>query len=173
QKYGFDVLGADMRMSILRSPIYAYHDPYKPESGRAYVYQDQGVQTVTYQLVPHRGQWQNATIPRRAWELNVKPLWVNEYAHEGKLPASASFLDAEPANILLAVCKQAEDAQALIVRGYETSGQPAHATIRMPYLGITWQADFGAHEIKSWQITPGAEAPVAEVDLLERGVGPT
>ncbi len=70
-------------MSVLRSPVYAHHDPYLLQGDRRYVYQDQGWQTVVYRLVPHAGAWQDAAVPRRAWELNVAPLWVNEYAHRG------------------------------------------------------------------------------------------
>jgi alpha-mannosidase len=86
------------------------------------------------------------------------------------LPASASFLDVEPSNILLAVCKKAEDGDTLIVRGYESAGRPTRATLRMPQLGVTWRADFGAHEIKSWRVTFGAQPVVEEVDFLENSV---
>lgn len=167
-KYGYDVLDSELRMSLLRSPIYAYHDPYKPDAQREYVYQDQGIQTISYRIVPHAGNWQEAGIPRRAWELNVQPLWVNEYSHAGSLPAVGSFLNAEPASILLTVCKKAEDDDALIVRGYETAGRPVNATMSMPHLNSTWQAAFKAHEIKSWRIKSGHTPEVHEVDLLER-----
>ncbi|HEY3342788.1 MAG TPA: glycoside hydrolase family 38 C-terminal domain-containing protein, partial [Anaerolineae bacterium] len=169
-KYGFDVKDAEMRMSILRSPIYAYHNPYKPVAGKQYVYQDQGNQMVSYQLVPHRGTWQEAAIPRRAWELNERPQWVNEFAHAGRLPTAASFLDAEPQNILLSVCKKAEDADALIVRGYETAGKETTAKLRLPQAEFTWQGQFKPHEIKSWRITLGDHPAVTEVDLLERDI---
>jgi alpha-mannosidase len=166
-KYGFDVLGADMRMSILRSPIYAYHDPYKSEPGRQYVYQDQGIQTITYRLVPHAGAWQDAAIPHKAWELNVQPTWVNEYAHAGSLALESSFLNAKPDNILISICKLAEDEDALMVRGYECAGKPTMAQLLLPTLGIEWQSEFGAHEIKSWLIRPHDNS-VHEVDMIER-----
>jgi alpha-mannosidase len=169
-KYGFDAKDSEMRMSILRSPIYAYHNPYKPQAGRHYVYQDQGMQTVRYRLVPHLDRWQNADVPRRAWELNEQPLWVNEYTHVGTLPTATSFLDAEPANIVLSVCKKAEDADALIVRGYESAGRQTFANLHLPQRGIVWQAQFRPHEIKSWRVTLGVQPVVTEVDLLERDV---
>lgn len=167
-KYGYDVLGAEMRLSILRSPVYAHHQPYKLAADKPYLYQDQGLQTVYYRLVPHRGSWQAAGIPRLAWELNERPLWVNEAAHIGTLPLAASFLEAEPDNILLSAYKKAEDTDTLIVRGYETSGQPTLATLRFPHLDFAWQARFKPHEIKSWRVTPGQQPVAKEVDLLER-----
>ena len=105
-----------------------------------------------------------------AWELNVRPLWVNEYAHAGPLPVTASFLNAEPTNILLSVCKKSEDTDALIVRGYETAGRATNANLHLPHWGVMLPVHFGAHEIKSWRITPGAEPTIIEVDLLERTV---
>lgn len=169
-KYGFDVRGAELRMSLLRSPVFAFHDPFKLDPTRRYIYMDQGVQTVVYRLVPHRGDWSKAAVPRRAWELNVSPLAVNEYTHPGRLPATASFLEAEPDNIVLTVCKKAEDAEALIVRGYESAGRPTRATVKLPYLGLAFQADFGAHALKTWRITPGSQPRIEEVDLLERPI---
>lgn len=169
-KYGYDVDGADMRMSVLRSPIYAWHNPYKPEPERNYQYQDQGLQTLTYRLVPHAGHWQNVDIVRKAWELNVKPLWVNEYEHDGQLPTQVSYLSCEPENVVLTVCKYAEDANALIVRGFESIGKQTTARITMPALELEWETVFAAHEIKSWKVTPGNVTSVEEVDLLERPI---
>ncbi len=164
-KYGFDVLGSEMRMSVLRSPIYAQHDPWKPEAGRAYVHQDQGWQTVTYRLLPHLGGWQAADVARRAWELNAPPLWVNEHIHGGTLPAGASFLAAEPGNIVLSVCKRAEDSEAWVVRGYESAGRATRATLRMPQAGMAWEADFRPHELNTFVVDLAARA-ARESDLL-------
>ncbi|HEY3289287.1 MAG TPA: glycoside hydrolase family 38 C-terminal domain-containing protein, partial [Anaerolineae bacterium] len=168
-KYGFDVLDSDLRMSVLRSPIYAYHDPYKPEPNREYVYQDQGEQTVIYRLIPHAGQWQNAEVSRRAWELNIRPFWVNEYAHAGDLPVNAAFVMIEPANIVLSVCKVAEDSDTLIVRGYESTGVTTHAVLSLPTLAIRHEVVFQAHEIKTIAIDAKNHA-ITEVDLLERPI---
>ena len=167
-KYGFDVLGSDVRMTLLRSPIYAYHDPYKPEPQRQYVYQDQGVQTATYRMVPHAGAWQDAALSRRAWELNVRPLWVNEYIHAGTLPEATAFLSAEPSNIVLAVCKKAEDSDEIIVRAYEAAGRATRAVLASTHLAKSFEVDFGAHEIKSLCVRLGAHASVTEIDMLER-----
>jgi len=118
--------------------------------------------------VPHRGGWQEAKVARRAWELNVPPITVNEYLHEGSLPTTASFLRVEPHNVLVTVCKKAEDADALIVRAYESTGQPCMAKIEMPMLGVHWEAPMGACEIRTWKVTPSKPAEVVEVNLLER-----
>lgn len=167
-KYGYDAQGSELRLSILRSPAYAHHDPSQLHPQKRYYYIDQGIQTVTYRLVPHEGSWQEAHVPRRAWELNVQPITVNEYIHEGSLPPTASLLRVEPANVLVTVCKKAEDSDAFIVRAYETTGQPCTARVEMPLIGIRWEAHIGACEIKTWRVALGKPPEVREVDLLER-----
>jgi alpha-mannosidase len=165
-KYGFDVFPWAMRMTILRSPAYAQHDPHKPEPYILPQYLDQGYQTVTYRLVPHAGTWQDAGVPRRAWELNARPIPVNDFPHPGALPSSASFLETDAPNILLTVLKHAEDGDGLIVRGYETSGVATKAVIRLPFFGVESSADFPAHGIRSFRVIPATKG-VEEVDLLE------
>jgi alpha-mannosidase len=41
-KYGYDVLDGELRMSITRSPVYAFHMPRQIEPGVTYHYTDQG-----------------------------------------------------------------------------------------------------------------------------------
>ena len=154
-------------MSVLRSPVYAHHDPSKLDAANRYNYIDQGIQTVTYRLLPHEGTWQNASVARRALELNVRPIAVNEYIHGGRLPAAMSYLEAEPSSIVVTVCKKAEDSDALIIRAYESVGQNTTATIRVPYWGVEWTAQFGAHAVKSWKVSGGMNGTIEEVDLLE------
>jgi hypothetical protein len=62
---------------------------------------------------------------------------------------------------VLSVLKRAEDG-GWAVRAYETAGRPTHA--RLDVLGTTVEADFGAHEIKTFVLRHGS---VEETDLLE------
>ncbi|MBN1934012.1 MAG: alpha-mannosidase, partial [Anaerolineae bacterium] len=45
-KYGYDALGGMLRMSLLRSPVFAFHTPRQIEPGVTYHYTDQGEQRV-------------------------------------------------------------------------------------------------------------------------------
>src|SRR5690242_21418473 len=58
-KYGHDVHGNVMRLTLLKSGI----DP-DPQA-------DQGIHRFTYSLLPHRGDWREARTVQRAYELNV------------------------------------------------------------------------------------------------------
>ena len=167
-KYGFSFAGSDMRMTMARSPAFAHHHPAQLDSVRRYPHLDQQEQTVTLRLVPHAGGWQDAAIPRRACELNARPFHVNESFHKGRLPETASFLWAEPANIVLTALKQAEDSEDLVVRGYESCGLQTEAKMLLPMLGVEWTATFAPHQIRTWLLEPG-RGPL-ETNLLEEPV---
>ncbi|MBM3495197.1 MAG: alpha-mannosidase, partial [Armatimonadetes bacterium] len=166
-KYGYDARPDELRLTILRSPAYAHHDPATLDPDCEYEYTDQGVQTVRYRLMPHIGELAGNEVTRRAMELNVLPIAVNEFEHDGTLPTSASFISADPGNIVVCVCKEAEDTRGLIVRAYESEGTPTRATLHMPGAGLTWQADFAPMQIRSWLINRCEEPWVKEVNALE------
>jgi alpha-mannosidase len=65
------------------------------------------------------------------------------------------------------VLKRAEDDDALVVRAYESAGRAGSATIELPLLERTIQADFGAHEIKTFRVPRDPGEPIAETNLLE------
>jgi alpha-mannosidase len=115
-------------------------------------------QTFTVRLVPHAGDWRAAGVVRRALELNQQPYALIETYHDGTLPQTRSFANDGGGDAVVTVVKRAEDSDAFVVRAYEASGRAAHA--RIEALGTSIEADFGAHEIKTFV---GGE----ETDLLE------
>jgi alpha-mannosidase len=166
-KYSFDVTGSSLGLTVLRSPIYAHHHPALPEPGKRYAYMDQGEQVFHYIILPHGGDWREASAVRRAAELNQPPITLATTFHAGPLPPSASFAAVEPDNVVMSVLKQAEDGQGLIVRAYETAGRPTTAHIRLAGWGREFEAHFGAGEIKTFRIPQAADGQVVETDLIE------
>ena len=165
-KYGFDVRDGVMRLTLLRSPAYAHHDNARYDASEPWPIMDQGWHTIRVRLVPHTGTWQKAGVVRRAWELN-EPAFVHiESAHKGSLPASLSFLDCRTPNVALTVLKKSEDGDDLVVRGYETAGKSAKATVRIHGVRKPVRLEFGPHEIKTVRIDPSTEKTTA-VNLLE------
>jgi len=164
-KYGFDVKDTDMRLTILRSPLYAYFTDATLEPGKNYEYIDQGVQTLVYALLPHAGDWQDGDTVRAAEELNNPLLALIEPLHHGKLASSSAFLECSPSNVVCTVLKKAEDSDNLIIRLYETSGRNTTATVAFPSLKIRERVRLGHHEIKTLKLSRGR---LTEVDLLEK-----
>ena len=167
-KHAFDVMGSELRMTVLRSPIYAFHDPRQREPGRRYDYTDQGVQTLTYAVVPHAGTWKQAGIPRAAWELN-SPLGAwEEPAHDGPLPDRLSFLELRCRNAIAEVVKRAEDDDDLVVRCYETDGRKGRGNLCLQGKSVA-QLSFDPFEIKTLKLSRTARGwRATEVDMLER-----
>jgi alpha-mannosidase len=166
-KSGYDVRGADIGISAVRSPVWAWHDPRELEPGGEFEYMDQGRQRFRVRLVPHGGDWRAAGIVRLAAELNQPPFALLESYHEGPLAPEASYADDGGENAVVTVVKGAEDEDAFVVRAYESSGRDTRATIELPLAGRTIEADFGANEIKTFLVPRDPGLPVHETNLLE------
>ncbi|MCC6731554.1 MAG: alpha-mannosidase [Chthonomonadales bacterium] len=108
-KYGWDVRGSVIRLTLLRSP-----ESPDPEA-------DRGEHRFTYALLPHRGDWRGSTL-REAHALNAPLLAAPRAARPGELPASHSFLSVDAPNVVADAVKEAEGDDALIVRLYEAHG---------------------------------------------------
>lgn len=119
-KYGYDVSGNVLRLTLLRSPVWP-----DPEA-------DQGHHHFHYALYPHLGTWKEALTVRHGWEYNYPLQAVVTTAHAGSLPAEHSFASVEPENVVLTAVKKAEDANGLIFRVYEWAGKETTAVFHVP-----------------------------------------
>ncbi len=104
-KYGFDAQDGTLRMTLLRSPAYAHHDPARYDAASPRPIIDQGWQTVRIRILPHTGIWQSADVVRQAWELNEPFLVHMESVHSGSLPGDTVFLTGSAENVVLSVLK--------------------------------------------------------------------
>jgi alpha-mannosidase len=109
-KYGYDISGNVMRLSLLRSPT----SP-DPEA-------DQGRQEFTYALFPHQGDLRRGGVVQAAYELN-SPLRAVPADRDALGLREASFLQSDNDGVIVEAVKRAEDSDALIVRLYEAYGQ--------------------------------------------------
>lgn len=166
-KYSFDIHNKEMSMTVLRSPIYAHHDPIVPEENGAYSFIDQGIQRFTYSLLPHSGNWETAGTVKRAAELNQKPISIIETYHKGSLPQKDSFLSVDVDNVIVSVIKQAEDNEDLIVRAYEITNEATAAVISLPKWNRTINTVFKPSEIKTFRIPKEQSKSIVENNLLE------
>ncbi len=166
-KYSFDVNAHDIGLTVLRSPIYAHHDPFIPDPEQHYTYIDQGVQKFHYALLPHTGSWDEAGTVRRAAELNQRPIPLVTTTHPGPLQHSDSFASVEQDNLILSVVKQAEGSGDLILRCYETAGLATTGSIHLPHFNRTITTEFGPNEIKTFRVPRDEALPVVETNLLE------
>jgi alpha-mannosidase len=118
-KYGYDIKGNTIRLSLLRSP--KWPDPTA----------DRGKHSIDYALYPHAGRWSNAKTLNRGYEYNYPLISLQTNAHGGTLAGTYSFAALEPKNLVLTSIKKAEDSDALIVQFYEALGTDAKATFTL------------------------------------------
>jgi len=166
-KNSFDISGYELRMTVLRSPLYAHHLPNLPYLDEQYPVIDQGIQQFTYALLPHDNGWEQAGTIRRALELNQRPIALAETYHPGALPQRCSWLVVDQENIIVSAVKRAEDNDDLIIRCYETNRVMTTATIRLVAWDRTFTTTFVPCEIKTLRVPRDASAAITETDLVE------
>ncbi|MCK5863148.1 MAG: hypothetical protein KAH38_11725, partial [Candidatus Hydrogenedentes bacterium] len=165
-KYGFDIRDGVMRITLLRSPAYAHHDNGQYDKNACWPIMDQGWHRMKFSIVPHDGDWRDAHVVKRAWELNAPAVVHLESAHPGNQKLQEGLLGTESENVLLSVIKCSEDSEDIIIRGYETSGHPSETRLHLPYFDKSFDLQFSPHEIKTVRINKDAWI-ISEVNLLE------
>jgi alpha-mannosidase len=119
-KYGYDVKGNVLRLSLLRSP--EWPDPHA----------DEGHHEFTFSLYPHAGTWRDAQTVRRGYELNYKLLALQSQKHVGPLSAEHSFVQVDADDVVLTAFKKSEDDNFLVLRFYEWAGKEADVKLQLP-----------------------------------------
>jgi alpha-mannosidase len=139
-KYGHDIHGNLIRLTLLRSPT-------EPDPDA-----DLGEHRFAYSLLPHEGTWNEFTVSQ-AYALN-DPLivWspmpgrtIDEGPRTGGNGTAAhhpSFIRVDPANMVIETIKQAQDGQGLIVRLYESQRQRGKVTLATAFpLDEAWRTN--------------------------------
>lgn len=165
-KYGYSVLGNDMRISIARSPVYAHHNPRALDVNAEYQWMDQGIQTFRMLLVPHKGSWKESNIVRIADEFMVPSVVIYQGIHGGSKPKADSFLSINVQNVVVSSIKRSERGDDIIIRCVETSGLPTTATLDLRFAHRKWIGNFKPCEIKTLRVNK-ILGNIREVNLLE------
>ena len=169
--HGADVLGATVRMTVLRSPKFADHNGAVDENGGRDSYgefTEQGQRFVSFRLVPHEGNWRQVCPHRHAAMLNTPLHPIYETYHGGSLPQQLSGISIDRENVTAVAFKEAEEGSAYILRLCEQQGTDTTANISLPLIGRQWTADFGHFQIKTFRIPFDKTQPITEVNLLEQ-----
>jgi alpha-mannosidase len=166
-KSGYDASGGDVGVTVVRSPIYAHHDPRVADEARElFSYQDIGLQRFRMALRPHQGSWPALEPVRRAAELAAPPITSLESFHAGDLSQALSFGEVRGAGLVVTAIKRAEDGDATIVRLAETVGGAGRGSIRLGERRC--DVELGPWEIRTLRFPDDPAEGVREVDLLER-----
>ncbi|MDH5689653.1 MAG: hypothetical protein OEZ48_17525, partial [Candidatus Bathyarchaeota archaeon] len=93
-KYGFDVKGNTIRMTLVRTS-------YSPDTRPDY-----GEHEILYSIYPHKGDWKEAQTFRRGYEVNhpLECITVTDPS-SGSLPETKSFIQVKPENVVVSCIK--------------------------------------------------------------------
>ncbi len=133
-KYGFTIDQGELTMSVVRGA--RDMDPRM----------DEGKHTFKYALIVHPGDWRDADIPLKAWELNQPLLVKRENQHPGEIsgwtysdlsfPAEKSFFGINSEHVIISSLKTKQDAynpNPIVLRIVETEGRDENVTVQLPY----------------------------------------
>lgn len=145
-KYGHDVLGNTMRLTLLRSS--------KAPDKTA----DMGTHRFTYVLMPHFGPYNWANVIPAAYSLNAAVhSQLLERSSAAKPDEPEQFVASNDRNIVIESVKKAEDSNAIIVRAYEAHNARGVAEVfcARPLEKVTL-CDMLENDIETVQVSDGA-----------------
>jgi len=143
-KYGHDVQGSTIRLSLLRSP-----KAPDPEC-------DMGIHRFSYCLLPHYGPLHYAGIVSAAYAFNAPVHCVPLEPGPGETGNLPPFISCEDRNIVIESVKKAEDSTDLIVRLYEchnARGQAELFCARTPE--AAWICDMEENNLEELDVHDG------------------
>lgn len=137
-KYGYDIKGRKMRLTLVKTS--SYPDPDA----------DLGEHIFSYALLPHGSSWKDAHSHRRAYELNDPIHWRPSGRIPGQLPEQFSFAGTDRGNVVIETVKKAENEEAWIIRAYECMQYRGKVTFSFGRrLAAAWECDLMEEELRS------------------------
>lgn len=130
-KYGHDIHGKVMRLTLLRSPTMP--DPTA----------DFGEHQFAYSLYPHAGSWTEGT-QREAYLLNDPVLVYQRKEERGKKSGRSlqSLLSISSPHVIIETVKRAEDGDGIIVRLYESQRKRGPVQLQAGFaLEAAWETN--------------------------------
>lgn len=168
-RYGCDVYDSVMRLTILRSPPYAYHRPHASGSKHRYDWIDQGHHQFTVALLPHAGLWQESDLVLRARALNMASPLITTHAHGGDRPMQDTLLQLTSPDMEITALKPAEDGDGYIVRVADKHGRGGAGRLQ-------WQDQAFPVEVKPFEVVTlrlsgrAGQWEMTVCDMLERAL---
>ena len=171
-QYSFSAEHNGFSMTVVRSPVYAHHEPEQLPREESRHYLDQGEHEFQYILVPYKGSFETSGIIQESEELNAPVKTLVETWHRGRLPVSKSYAEIAAPNVSITAFKKAESGNGFVMRLQELYGRSAMTDLILTEPDITVSLTFRPNEVKSiWLYDAGGNEgwKMQETDFLEPG----
>jgi len=158
-KYGYDIKGDVLRLSLLRASTMP-----DPEA-------DRGEHRFRYALLPHAGTFQEAEVLPRAAELSVEPQARSTGTRPtgpsgaGERPSTQSLVSSSSPGVVASAVKRPDEGDGLVVRLFEAWGGRRRAQLRLA-------GSFGRAQLADLLERPRRELPLTDPSTLDLELGP-
>lgn len=118
-KYGYDIDGDVMRITLMRAPVL-------PDATA-----DKGISTFRYGVYVHENRWDDADTVQEAFKENIplRAVFVKDGNGE---KSEYSFITVSDEKVMIDAVKKAQDESGIIIRVYETSAHSGDVTMTLP-----------------------------------------
>ncbi len=122
-KYGFNITGNKLRMSVVRSPLCGNKIIDERHASPERPFMDIGTHIFKYVIVPAK------SISQAARELNMPVHITLGFPHAGELPPSQSVISVDSDGVVMTALKKAEDGHGWVLHLWEETGNERRADI--------------------------------------------
>ncbi|WP_370675632.1 alpha-mannosidase [Pleomorphomonas sp. PLEO] len=121
-KYGYDARGNQLRVTLLKSPVYPWPDA------------DQGEHRFRLALMPHRGfAIDGGLIVEAAEDFNMPLRWLDQAAEPSAAVHAEPPFTLQGDGVAIAAVKKADEDDGIVIRLFETRGRRAEVVMSTPF----------------------------------------
>ncbi len=158
-----------LRLTLLRSPLYAQHDPAKPQRRESYDVLDLGEHRFRFWVLPYSEELSTVSPFRLASVFNLGLRVVKMPGQAGSGPDTGSWLRVEPDNVLVTVVKKGFHRSELVLRCFETAGRKTQVKVHSEFLELNGSFEIGPHELATVAVrrSGGGSLEFVKLNALE------
>ncbi len=143
-KYGHDIHGGDICLSLFKSPTY-------PNEAA-----DQGEIPFIYSICPHNGGFSESETTRLSYYTNYPLTAIRASGEKSTIPENYSAVTLDKENVICETIKESENGDGTIIRLYEAKNKRCHTKLS---IGIKFQkayiCDLMENEISELSVNDG------------------
>jgi alpha-mannosidase len=164
-QHGFDLKDGEVRLSVLRSPLYCHERSFPLTAPDHKKTMDQGAHEFRVLLIAGDTAEVLRSVSGLADWLVAPPFALAHYPIGEQTPARREVLALEAPGVRLSALKRSWDGAALILRLHETIGKQTEGTVRLARPPATIPLTFRPFEIKTLRVE--RDGAWAEVPMIE------